>query len=350
MTTLMLDIQGETLSAEDTDLLSRGGIGGVILFGRNTRCPNKTRALTSAIRTINPTLVIGIDQEGGRVRRLKTGVTPIGAMGRLGKHYQVDPVGACALAYAQALVMAYEMRALGIDASFAPVLDLDGISQVIGDRAFSSTVEAIIALGGAWIDGMTAAGMCATAKHFPGHGQVLADTHHVLAVDWRDKETIFADMAPFACLVPKLGGIMPAHVIYPAICSKGAGFSHIWLQEVLRGCLGFDGAIFSDDLSMQGASTARTLEDNLALCQDAGVDVALVCNDRPAAKIAQTILKDTTPAPCLLQYLTEPLPWRGDVYSTCGNLPGYVKARALVLEQAAVDIGCDPTKYRDFVG
>lgn len=286
---LMLDIEGKTLNAEDIELLKAPHTGGLILFGRNIESPMQVRALTDHIRQIRPDILIAVDQEGGRVRRLKEqhGFSAIPAMGHLGNLYQQDP--AQALIYAQICgwLMATEVLAVGIDFSFAPVLDINDISDVIGDRAFAHDPAHITPLAKAFMQGMKGAGMATTGKHFPGHGSVKADSHIAAALDHRSFAEIEQhDMQPFKQLMPSLDAIMPAHVIYPAVDPYPAGFSEFWIQKVLRQQLGFEGVLFSDDLSMQAACVAGGADARIQAALTAGCDMGLVCNNREAACIA----------------------------------------------------------------
>ena len=286
---LMLDIEGTTLTQEDVELLRAPQVGGMILFARNIESPAQVRALTDHMRQIRPDILIAVDQEGGRVRRLKEahGFSALPSMGKLGELYLEHAEQAIALAKTTAWLMATEVLAVGIDFSFAPVLDINDISDVIGDRAFSQNPEIIILLADAFMQGMKDAGMATTGKHFPGHGSVKADSHIAAAIDSRSFAEIEAhDMATFKALMPSLDAIMPAHVIYENVDPNPAGFSPFWLQQILRGQLGFDGVLFSDDLSMQAACVAGGADARIQAALQAGCDMGLVCNDRQAACIA----------------------------------------------------------------
>lgn len=286
---LMLDIEGTTLTQEDVELLRAPQVGGMILFARNIESPAQVRALTDHMRQIRPDILIAVDQEGGRVRRLKEahGFSALPSMGKLGELYLEHAEQAIALAKTTAWLMATEVLAVGIDFSFAPVLDINDISDVIGDRAFSQNPEIIILLADAFMQGMKDAGMATTGKHFPGHGSVKADSHIAAAIDSRSFAEIQAhDMTTFKALMPSLDAIMPAHVIYENVDPNPAGFSPFWLQQILRGQLGFDGVLFSDDLSMQAACVAGGADARIQAALQAGCDMGLVCNDRQAACIA----------------------------------------------------------------
>jgi len=279
---LMLDLAGVTLSTEDRERLNHPSVGGVILFSRNFEAPGQLAAFVVAIHALrNPPLLVAVDHEGGRVQRFREGFTLVPAAGRLGRGYDESPGEACVAAQTAGWVMASELRAVGVDFSFTPVLDLDlGISKVIGDRSFHREPQAVIALAKAYIEGMNRAGMAATGKHFPGHGSVAADSHVAVPVDDRPLIEVRArDLVPFAGLAPSLGGIMPAHVVYPACDPLPAGFSPFWLSEVLRKEIGFEGAIFSDDLSMAGAGVLGGMSERAEAAVAAGCDMILVCND-----------------------------------------------------------------------
>lgn len=284
---LMLDIQGQQLNDEDRSLLAEPAVGGLILFTRNFESLSQLQALIAEVRRIRPQLLIGVDHEGGRVQRFRQGFTRIPAMGALGQLWQQDRVQAMRAAFSCGWLLASELLAVGIDFSFAPVLDREyGRSRVIGDRAFSDQPEVILALAQQLTDGMRAAGMATTGKHFPGHGYVVADSHVDIPRDERSRESIRAnDMSIFRAMIEegRLDAVMPAHVIYEQVDPRPAGFSSYWLQEVLRGELGFDGVIFSDDLSMEGAGVAGSYAERAKAALAAGCDMVLVCNSRPGA-------------------------------------------------------------------
>jgi beta-N-acetylhexosaminidase len=285
---VMVDVVGLELASGERELLAHPLVGGVILFARNYASPKQLRALTSAIRGLrSPALLIAVDHEGGRVQRFADGFTRLPPMRALGRIYDDNPALAENLAGAVGVVLASELAAHGVDFNFAPVLDIDfGSSSVIGDRAFHSEAAAVTRLAGALAGGMRRVGMGAVGKHFPGHGYVRADSHHEVPVDDRDLAAIEAnDLAPYRALIAAgLAGVMPAHVIYPRVDSRPAGFSPVWLQQILRGRLGFDGIVFSDDLSMEGASVAGGIIERGRAALDAGCDIVLVCNAREAAE------------------------------------------------------------------
>lgn len=281
----MLDLAGTWLTPEDRQLLRQPEVGGMILFARNTESPAQVRELVRSIRALRPDMLIAIDQEGGRVQRLRRDVLRLPALGRIAECAAAQQQQ---LAEAAAWLMATEMLACGIDISFAPVLDLDyGRSQVIGDRSLGADPQQVSRLGKAYIQGLQQAGMAATGKHFPGHGWAEADSHFDLPIDERSEAAIReSDLQPFAALAPLLDGIMPAHVVYPAVDSLPAGFSRRWLQDILRTELGFRGVIFSDDLTMAGAHAVGGMAERVDAALASGCDMLLVCNDRAAAEQA----------------------------------------------------------------
>lgn len=285
---VMLDVAGLALAAEEREMLAHPLVGGVILFARNYQSPAQLEALTAAIHAVrNPPLLIAVDHEGGRVQRFVAGFTRLPPMRALGRLYDREPTLAANLAGAIGVVLAAELRERGVDFSFAPVLDIDfGSSSVIGDRAFHATAAGVAALAGGLVAGLARMGMGAVGKHFPGHGYVRADSHHEVPIDERPLAAIEKDdLAPYRALIGKgLAGVMPAHVIYPAVDKRPAGFSPVWLKDILRGRMGFDGIVFSDDLSMEGASVAGGIVDRGRAALSAGCDMVLVCNAREAAQ------------------------------------------------------------------
>jgi beta-N-acetylhexosaminidase len=279
---VMLDVQGLTVTADERKTLAHPLVGGVILFARNFESREQLIALTTEIHAIRtPALIIAVDHEGGRVQRFKDGFTLLPAMRKLGELWMKDALLATKVASSVGYVLAAELRLVGIDFSFAPVLDLDyGESSVIGDRAFHGDARIVAMLAKSLMHGMAMAGMGNCGKHFPGHGFVKADSHHEVPTDKRSIKAILkADAAPYDWIgSPALKAVMPAHVIYPKVDPNPAGFSSKWLKEILRQQLRFDGAIFSDDLSMEAAAVAGDVEDRARAALQAGCDMVLVCN------------------------------------------------------------------------
>lgn len=320
---LMLDIEGTVLNQQDKQLLQQPQVGGLILFGRNIESPSQVRALTDSIRDIRSDILIAVDQEGGRVQRLRAGFSKLPPMRVFGRLYDQQPEQAIQYAEQCGWLMATEVLAVGIDFSFAPVLDVDGISHVIGDRGFHTEHHKVIPLAKAFMQGMHRAGMATTGKHFPGHGSVEADSHVAAPVDSRSLADIEAqDMQPFKQLLPELDALMPAHVIYDQIDPNPAGFSEFWIQTVIRKQLGFDGVLFSDDLSMQAACVAGGADARIKAALSAGCDMGLVCNDRAAAIDALNALTDL------------PLPNQARLERMRGKLGSQAISNPLVLDEA----------------
>ena len=285
---LMMDIAGTWLTAEDRQMLRQPEVGGLIIFARNIESPRQVRELCQSIRAVRPDLLLAVDQEGGRVQRLRQGFLRLPAMRAIADNHNAE-----VLAEQCGWLMATEVLAVGLDLSFAPVLDLDHQrSAVVGSRAFEGDPQRATTLAAAFIRGMHQAGMAATGKHFPGHGWAEADSHVAIPVDERSLDEIRAcDMQPFKRLASTLDAVMPAHVIYPQVDEQPAGFSRRWLQDILRGELGFDGVIFSDDLSMAGAHVVGDAGKRIEAALAAGCDMGLVCNDRAAAELALSALQ-----------------------------------------------------------
>jgi beta-N-acetylhexosaminidase len=285
---LMVDIAGTELSADDVRVLAHPMVGSVLLFTRNYSNPQQAAVLTAAIRALRtPHLLIAVDHEGGRVQRFREGFTRLPAARLLGRRFDEDRADALALAQSVGWLMARELRAVGVDFSFAPCVDLDyGVSEIIGDRAFHSDPDTVAALAVATMLGMRAAGMAAIAKHFPGHGAVVADSHTALPVDRRDYVDLEADIRPYRPLIDNnLPGIMAAHVVFPAMDALPASLSKRWITGVLRGDLGFHGCVFADDLSMAGAAAFGDIMARVDLSLAAGCDVLPICNDRHSVEL-----------------------------------------------------------------
>jgi beta-N-acetylhexosaminidase len=300
----MIDLAGTEISAEELEMLRHPLVGGVILFTRNYVDPPQLSALVSAIHAArSPPLIVAVDQEGGRVQRFRPGFSLLPPARRIGREFDVGARGALALSRALGWLMAAELRAHGVDMSFAPCVDLDlGISEVIGERAFHSSPEAVAQLAMAWMLGMREAGMAATAKHFPGHGAVVADSHHTLPVDRRPLADLTADLLPYRRLIANgLPAIMVAHVLFPAVDSAPASLSGRWIRDVLRGELGFQGVVFSDDLSMGGAAAAYgDIVTRARQALSAGCDMLPVCNNRASVmELLERLDREPQPASSL---------------------------------------------------
>ena len=284
---LMLDCREALLLPEEREKLAHPNTGGVILFSRNYHDNQQLRELVRSIReAAGKPVLIAVDHEGGRVQRFREGFTRLPAMGEL-QSMASSLEEATALAYDCGVITAYELKTVDIDFSFAPVLDINGISRVIGDRAFADNACDVITMASAFISGLHDCNMPAVGKHFPGHGSVAPDSHVELPVDERSLQDIErTDMAVFVQLISqgKLDGIMPAHVIYSQVDSAPAGFSPVWLQQILKQKTGFSGAIFSDDLSMHGASVAGDYVSRAQLALKAGCDMVLACNNVAGAE------------------------------------------------------------------
>ena len=278
---VVLDIAGTTLNADDRRRLQHPLTGGLILFARNWESRAQLTALTAEIKAVRPDVLLCVDHEGGRVQRFRRdGFTHLPPMRTLGDLWMRDALAATDAATACGHVLGAELRACGVDLSFTPVLDLDhGGSSVIGDRAFHRDARVATMLAKSLMHGLLLAGMANCGKHFPGHGFVQADSHHAVPVDKRSLKAILADDAkPYDWLSTSLASVMPAHVVYPKVDALPAGFSARWLRQILRGDLGFQGAIFSDDLSMEGAKVAGSAVDGALAALNAGCDMVLLCN------------------------------------------------------------------------
>ena len=276
---ILIGLPGTEFDEHSREQLSHPAVGGVVLFTRNFENKTQLEQLVSEIRAVrDPRLLICIDQEGGRVQRLKSGFTRLPPVGALGRLERSDPQKALDMAYRHGRVMATEMLACGIDLSYAPVLDLDRGSSVIGDRALSDDPAVVTRLGRAYLAGMHDSGMKTTGKHFPGHGSIVADSHVADVCDPRTLEEIMdTDLQPFRALAPDLDSLMIAHVEYPEVDTLPAGYSQTWLRGILRGEMGYQGVIVSDDLGMHAAKSVGGLIERTHLCLRAGCDLALVC-------------------------------------------------------------------------
>ena len=277
---IMLDVEGLTLTQHEKEKINHPNTGAVILFSRNYQNPEQVTDLINSIRSArNGNILIAVDQEGGRVQRFQQGFTRLPPA----SSYAQTPE----LAQSAGWLMAAELLAVGVDFSFAPVLDIDcGVSEIIGNRSFSTDPTLATRLSSLFRKGMNEAGMAATGKHFPGHGAVALDSHLTLPVDERDLDSIRAkDLVPFKQLIAEgLEGIMPAHVVYPKVDPNPAGFSPLRIQQILRKELNFNGTVFSDDLSMEGAASVGDFPERARLAQQAGCDMILVCNNPTAAE------------------------------------------------------------------
>ncbi|MBC6904938.1 beta-N-acetylhexosaminidase [Saccharophagus sp. K07] len=283
---VVLDIAGTELQPEEAEVLQHPQVGGLILFSRNFESPEQLCYLVGCVRSVRPNLLLAVDQEGGRVQRFKSGFTRLPALRDVGDLFEQDSQRAIQTARELGWLMASEVRECGVDISFAPVVDADdAFGSVIGDRAFSPDFAIVAELAKAYIGGMGEAGMAATLKHFPGHGAVEEDSHEELPVDERSFEEVWEeDMRPFRALLPLAGAVMPAHILFASVDPNPVGFSSFWLQKILRHKLGFGGIIFSDDLSMEGASVMGDHCDRAEAALAAGCDAVLVCN-KPAKAI-----------------------------------------------------------------
>ena len=280
---LMIDVQGTTLTEEDRELMRHPLVGAVILFTRNFESAEQLERLVADIRAARtPPLLVTVDHEGGRVQRFRKDFTVLPALRTIGREYDVDPAAGRMLARQAGWLMAAELRAFGIDMSFAPCVDLDyGVSTVIGDRAFHRDPQAVAELAISYMGGMREAGMVATAKHYPGHGAVVPDSHVAIPVDRRELAELDGDLHPYRRLIENgLASVMAAHVIFSAVDDRPAGFSRRWIQGELRTGLGFDGAIFTDDLSMAGAAVVGDMPARVRAALEAGCDVLSLCNNR----------------------------------------------------------------------
>ncbi len=284
---LMVDVAGTALQADDRRVLSHPLVGGVVLFTRNYLERAQLVELCAEIRALrSPPLLIAVDQEGGRIQRFRPGFSALPSLQRLGQAYDADAQQGLAMARSLGWLMAAELLSCGLDLSFTPCVDLDyGLSQIIGDRAFHRRAATVAALAVAYMHGMRDAGMAATAKHFPGHGAVVADSHHGLPVDRRELADMQEDLLPYRRLIDNgLPAVMVAHLLYPAVDARPASFSRRWIGGVLRSELHFGGLVVTDDLSMAGAASVGSLPERARQALAAGCDLLLACNDRPGVE------------------------------------------------------------------
>jgi len=302
---IMLDIEGLELQPADRELLQEDAVGGLILFSRNYESPAQLASLVEEVRALRtPPLLIAVDYEGGRVQRFREGFTAIPPMRLIGKHYDVDADEALEIARTAGWLIGAELRAVGIDLSFSPCIDLDwGINDAIGDRALHRKPDVVAALAAAYSRGLSDAGMPAVGKHFPGHGAVVADSHEELPIDRREFGDLLDDMQPYESLLRQklLPAVMMSHVVYKEVDERPASLSRYWMQEQLRNQLRFDGAIFSDDMSMKATARYGTMPQRAKLALKAGCDMVLVCNDRPAARKTVAALNDYSNPPSLVR-------------------------------------------------
>src|SRR5580704_2078261 len=296
---LMIDLVGPTVSPEERAMLAHPLVGGVILFSRNFETPEQLLELTRSIHAVrSPPLLIGVDHEGGRVQRFRSGFSRLPPARRIGQLFDTDRPAGISAARSMGWLMAAELRAYGVDLSFAPTVDLDyGLNEAIGDRALHPTADVTAQLAVAYMLGMREAGMAATAKHFPGHGAVVADSHVSLPVDRRDLADLQDDLAPYRRLIANgLPGVMVAHILLPAEDTAPASLSARWIRGVLRTDLNFQGAIFTDDLSMGAVAAGSDIVERCQRALAAGCDMLLVCNDPASRNKARSGL-NTSPDP-----------------------------------------------------
>jgi len=334
---LMIDLAGSAVTAEERELLRHPLVGGVILFTRNYTDPGQLTALVSAIHAERtPPLIVAVDHEGGRVQRFRQGFSLLPAARRIGHEFDLDARAGLALARAMGWLMAAELRAHGVDISFAPCVDLDHGVSFIGDRAFHALPDAVGQLAVAWMRGMRDAGMAATAKHFPGHGAVVADSHLTLPVDRRPLPDLAPDLAPYRRLMANaLPAVMAAHVLFPAVDSAPASLSSRWIRDVLRGELRFQGVVFADDLSMGGAAAAYgDVVTRARQALSAGCDMLPVCNNR-ASVIELLERLDAEPQPASSLRLVRLHGRAGTVRSALEASPEWTRARELLARTAA---------------
>jgi beta-N-acetylhexosaminidase len=282
---VIVDLKGLVLDQEEVELIKHPSVAGVLLFSRNYETEEQLRELTQSIHAARPGLIIAVDQEGGRIQRFREGFTALPAMRYWGNFYAEEPQEAIEDLHQMTVTMATELQSVGVNMSFSPVLDIDhGLSDVISDRSFGSDPELCSILGDVVISSMKHAGMKSIAKHFPGHGSVVSDSHHEVSVDQRSREEIWnTDLLPFKQLANKYDAVMPAHIIYPLVDDNVVTYSHYWLQTILRDQLGFNGVIMSDDLTMFAASQVGDYSVRAEAAYAAGCDLLIAANNREGA-------------------------------------------------------------------
>lgn len=325
--TLITDIQGPSLLETEKAWLNHPFLGGIILFTRHFQSREQLIRLIDDIKSINPDLLITVDHEGGRVQRFREGFTQVPAMGKIGQVYQNDQNKAKQLATASAIVLAYELQEVGVDLTYAPVLDINyERNTVIGDRGFGGQKDVVTILADAFMSGLKEMDFAVVAKHFPGHGWVNLDSHVACPVDERSFDEIDKqDLQPFKQLLPKIDWMMPAHVVYEKVDSEPAGFSQYWLKKVLRGQLGFNGRIVSDDLSMAGAAVKGNYKGRAQAALNAGCDILLACNHAEASVEILEALSEMNVEP----YSLKPYKPSTDLSD---NTRAYMNALALLAE------------------
>lgn len=312
----MLDLPGQSLTAEDKEILEHPLTGGLIYFTRNFEDHQQITELTREIRmAVKKPLLLAVDQEGGRVQRFRKVFSELPAMASILERAEGDMALAKKYCRAIAELMALEIQSVGIDISFAPVADINNISEVIGDRGFAKNKSDVVALVASFCQGMRDAGMATTGKHFPGHGSVKEDSHIALPVDQRPAEEVLAtDYWVFEQLAQQnvLDAVMPAHVIYSAFDDLPAGFSKVWIEQKLRTELAFSGAVFSDDLTMEGAVKCGSPTERAQLAMAAGCDMALICNNRDASiEVLDNYKGDTAMSPAILKMIMQQAKYNG---------------------------------------
>jgi beta-N-acetylhexosaminidase len=343
---LMIDLEGTQLTPEERELLRHPLVGGVILFARNYTHPAQLSELVQAIHAERaPPLIVAVDQEGGRVQRFREGFSRLPPARRIGHEFDLDPKAGVALARALGWLMAAELRAHAVDISFAPCVDLDyGVNEAIGERSFHASADAVAQLAGAWMHGMREAGMAATAKHFPGHGAVVADSHLVLPVDRRPLVDLTRDLTPYRRLMANgLPAVMVAHILFPAVDRDPSSLSGRWIRDVLRGELRFQGVVFADDLSMKGAAAYGDIVTRCRQALAAGCDMLPVCNHRASViEVLDKLHCDPQPASSLRLVRLHGRAGAPD-RATLERLPEWAQARELLARvSAAPSLTLDP--------